>query len=146
LVLIDLGSAPASLTAISTNCFLLLDIGHLEVQIPGDDNPPLTGRNLKWWLIISLSHSHFLGIEDFFSSYSVFTLRFLKQHCLYFKPLLHGQGSLRPTFVWTVIGAWGFRSRSTSEISSGLSGSTPTTTFQSWLSQSAIISPALSMV
>ena len=51
----------------------------------------------------------------------------LPQHFLYFKPLPHIQGALRPILGGKVIGGWvsgfspGFRSLSTSVMSSGLS-------------------------
>ena len=47
------------------------------------------------------------------------------QHFLNFLPLPHGQGSFRPTFGPACFGLGGLRSRVTSEISSGLSGSIP---------------------
>ena len=64
------------------------------------------------------------------------------QHLLYFLPLPHGQGSFRPVLACTLAASGGLRSRSTSEISSGLFGSMPTITFQPLLSQMDRISPA----
>src|SRR3972149_7912695 len=50
--------------------------------------------------------------------------QFVPQHFLYFLPLPHGQGSLRPNFSdWA--GKGGFNAFSKSEISSGLSASRP---------------------
>ena len=45
------------------------------------------------------------------------------QQFLYFFPLPHGQGSLRPTFFSTILCLGGFSNRVKSVISSGLSGS-----------------------
>ena len=79
------------------------------------------------------------------SASGFFTIYF-KQHCLYFFPLPQMQGSFRPIVIVFTIGFGGFSRRSTSEMSSGLSGSIPTVTFQLFLSQSTIISVARSIV
>jgi hypothetical protein len=64
------------------------------------------------------------------------------QHFLYFRPLPQGQGSLRPTFTEFLKGVGGLRSFSRSAMFSGLSGSTPTITSQSFLLQMERISSA----
>jgi len=69
-----------------------------------------------------------------------------KQHLLYFRPLPQGHGSLRPAFGMANKGSCGLRSRSTSEMFSGLSGSIPTMTFHPCLLQRSIISWDLSRV
>ncbi len=61
-------------------------------------------------------------------------LFYLPQHFLYFFPLPHGQGSLRPTFFSAIFGFAGFNNLSKSVISSGLSGSNPIVYFQSFSS------------
>jgi len=55
------------------------------------------------------------------------------QHLLYFLPLPQGQGSFRPVLTCAFAASGGLSSRSTSEISSGLSGSMPTMTFHPFL-------------
>src|SRR5437870_1435393 len=54
---------------------------------------------------------------------SALTIFYLPQQFLYFFPLPHGQGSLRPTFFSAIFGLSGFNKRVKSAISSGLSGS-----------------------
>ena len=72
------------------------------------------------------------------------------QHFLNFLPLPQMHGSLRPTEATLTPGFDGVasdvRSASMSAISSGLSGSIPTTTFHPWLSHSDTISSARSIV
>src|SRR4030095_4413008 len=51
------------------------------------------------------------------------TIPYSLQQFLYFFPLPHGHGSLRPTFFSTILGLGGFSNRVKSEISSDLSGS-----------------------
>src|SRR3989337_495464 len=52
------------------------------------------------------------------------------QQILYFLPLPHEQGSLRPSFFSTLFGFGGFNRRSRAVISSGLSGSSAILYFQ----------------
>ena len=60
----------------------------------------------------------------------ILTLNYFPQHFLYFLPLPQGQGSLRPIFWSVFFGSTGLKRRSRSEISSGLSGSSPIMNFQ----------------
>ena len=53
---------------------------------------------------------------------SIFIGRYLLQHFLYFLPLPHGQGSLRPGFFSAIFVLGEFNNSSRSLISSGLSG------------------------
>ena len=66
----------------------------------------------------------------------------LPQHLLYFKPLPHGQGAFRPIFGSELAAFGGIRSRSTSAIFSGLSGSKPMMIFQPFVLQMDKISSA----
>jgi hypothetical protein len=50
------------------------------------------------------------------------TFPYSLQQFLYFFPLPHGQGSLRPTFFSTILGLGGFSNRVKSEISSDFLG------------------------
>ena len=63
---------------------------------------------------------------------------------LYFLPLPHGQGSLCPIVFSAIFGTDGFNSLSTSETSSGLSGSKPIIKCHPCSSHIDVISPALS--
>jgi hypothetical protein len=75
--------------------------------------------------------SHLNGLTPllFFGSDPHSTLT--PQHFLYFFPLPHGHGSLRPIFSDRA-GSEGFNAFSKSEMSSGLSGSKPTINFHPW--------------
>src|SRR5215813_11934543 len=62
------------------------------------------------------------------------------QQFLYFFPLPHGHGSLRPTFFSTILGLGRFSNSVKSEISSGLSGSSSILYFHPFSSNAAVTS------
>jgi hypothetical protein len=64
-----------------------------------------------------------------------FSPAYLPQHFLYFFPLPHGQGALRPTFFSTSCGFGQFSKISKSAISSGLCGSNSILYFQLFCSK-----------
>jgi len=68
---------------------------------------------------------------------------YLAQHRLYFRPLPHGHGPLRLGPAAGTWSRWPPSNWTTSLTSSGLSGSTPTTTFHPRSSQRLTISWAL---
>lgn len=74
------------------------------------------------------------------------SIAYMPQHFLYFFPLPHGQGSLRPIFFSTLLVAVGFNNNSKSAISSGLSGSSPMVNFQPFSVNMAATSVILSSV
>ena len=71
---------------------------------------------------------------------------YLPQHFLYFFPLPHGQGSLRPTFFSAIFVFSGFNNISKFVISSGLSGSNSIVYFQPFSSNTDSNSFTLSSV
>ena len=68
------------------------------------------------------------------------TIPYSLQQFLYFFPLPHGHGSLRPTFLSTILGLGGFSNRVKSKIFSDLSGSNSILYFHPFSSNAAATS------